>query len=620
MTELYPPLPPSPPASPGIPFPASKYEPPPYIRTSFSSGYIRSNSTSAVILAPTPIATSPSTPSLRRHSQSRGHRHTKSLNAHYTPPPLPLPKGELDPGYNSNKEDSDERVEVVIRQWRLKHNKSMSLRLSTDEDLTVPSLPDNPKLWTPAQLAQYLLTALRFNSSKSSEVILVPKPVAQDIANFVVECKLNGRAFLRLAEKDMEELGVNQLWRTALLSSSLDLRKSLLKGRIWGLGLEEGINTGSTRGHGRRVPSTVLEREESSSWISTPTSPVRILSPRPEDSSDQSEGHLSRNSSVLSFESDRSLKNAASPHPGRSRAQSTSSITSSSAGRVQEIVRNLERRRTAPDIEVGQLNQDLDFVGGKMTSAGEADTAGDNTIIVCEPEEFGHRNDEHTLFRTILDPAVVQPIDSPVTSQSSRTSESVFVETPPLPPLVDLPTIPQRDSIPPFHDPGEIKWTAPNEEPTMEVLPRDGGVQGERLRATSWGAKAWEVDFPGGTSRRVLASAPITRTSAESLTDNTTIQGETIAVPRGVWDDLCRRLDEAERRLASLEKQEAKRKQGTASSSQNGIDDHDEPKSSSSGGLSPVTLPPYLVIVGVGVCALVAQFVLGHMVGRRSRI
>ncbi|KAG8719191.1 hypothetical protein FRC08_003418, partial [Ceratobasidium sp. 394] len=434
MAESYPPLPPSPPVSPGIPFPASRREPPPYIRTSFSSGYIRSNSTSAITSAPTPIATSPSTPSLRRHSQSRGHRHTKSLNAQRAPPPLPLPKGEIDPGYNSNKEDSDDRVEAVIRQWRLKHAKSVPLHLSADEGTIAPSLPDNPKLWTPAQLAQYLLTALRFNSSKSSEVVLVPKPVAQDIANFVVKCKLNGRVFLRLAEKDMEELGVNKLWRIALLSSSLELRKSLLKGRIWGFGPEEDISTGSTREHGRRVPSTVLEREEASSRISAPTSPVHFPSPRPEASSDQSEGYLSRSSSVLSFESDKSLKNATSPHPGRSRAQSTSSITSSSVGRVQEMVRNLERRQTTPNTEASQLNQDLGVVGSKMTSESDADAAGDNTVIVCEPEELGYKNDERTLFHAVLEPTV-QPIDSSVTSQSSRTNESVLIETPPLPPL-----------------------------------------------------------------------------------------------------------------------------------------------------------------------------------------
>jgi hypothetical protein len=218
-TETYPPLPPSPVTSLG----ASKPEPPPYIRTSFSSGYIRSNSAYA-ISSSSPITSSPSTPSLRRHSQSRGHRHTKSLNAQSNPPPLPLPKGDVDAGYTSNKEDSSDRIETDIRQWRSKHSETMSPASGplANRAVTLPTLPvcmplvrirvqltlssqDNPKLWTPSQLAQYLLTALRFKASKSSEVVTVPKPVAQDIANFVVKCKLNGRVFLRLAERDMEE-------------------------------------------------------------------------------------------------------------------------------------------------------------------------------------------------------------------------------------------------------------------------------------------------------------------------------------------------------------------------------------------------------------------------------
>jgi hypothetical protein len=60
-------------------------------------------------------------------------------------------------------------------------------------------------MWTPSQLAQYLLTTLRFKFNQSSETVPVPKPVAQDIANFVVRYKLNGRVFLRLQEKDIEE-------------------------------------------------------------------------------------------------------------------------------------------------------------------------------------------------------------------------------------------------------------------------------------------------------------------------------------------------------------------------------------------------------------------------------
>ncbi|KAG9127237.1 hypothetical protein FRC07_000054 [Ceratobasidium sp. 392] len=621
-TESYPSLPPSPLVPNGILFPSSKHEPPPYIRTSFSSGYIRSNSTHALASAPSPIVTSPSTPSLRRHSQSRGHRHTQSLNAQAIPPPLPLPKDHVDAGYHSNKEDSDDRADTLIRQWRLKRSESMSPH-SPDKKLNASPLPDNPKLWTPSQLAQYLLTALRFKVSKSSEAIIVPKPVAQDIANFVVKCKLNGRVFLRLAEKDIEELGVNQLWRSALLSSSLELRKNLLKGRIWGFGPEEDavINARSPHDHGRRVPSTVLEREEPSSRTSALASPVHSSSHWSDYVGNQPEGYLSRSSSVLSFGSDRS-----SQYVARSRVHSTSSVASSGIGRVQEMVRNLERSQNALHIEVNQMNETPGIPSGEMASKGEedqeADAAGNNTVIVSEPEGLEPRpSDEHTLFHATLDPVVTAPAESPVTSQSSSTSESVLIETPPLLPAADSPTIPQQDSIPSFHDPGDTKWVAPNEEPTIEaLLQEEGGIQEGRCRTTSWGANAWEADFPGGTSRRVPTSAPITRAGPKSSVDDVVAQGETVVVSRAIWNDLCRRLDETERRLAVLEKQEAERNQGKESLSQETIDDRDGPKSSSPGGLSPVTLPPYLLIVGVGVCALVAHLVLGRVVGRRPRL
>lgn len=219
MFETYPPLPPSPHTSPPAP---SSSERAPYIRTSFSSGYVRSKSTQAILPDTSPVVTSPSTPGIRRHSQSRGHRHTKSLNAQAIPPPLPLPKEHTDSGYMSNKENSDDRAETVIRQWRLKRSETDPGQLDkrADKSSLLPSLPvsiplayktrfdtgmqENPKLWTPAQLSQYLLTALRFKGNKSMEVS-VPKPVAQDIANFVVKYKLNGRAFLRLEDKDIEE-------------------------------------------------------------------------------------------------------------------------------------------------------------------------------------------------------------------------------------------------------------------------------------------------------------------------------------------------------------------------------------------------------------------------------
>lgn len=142
-TEIYCPLPLSPPSSPPVAFPPLQSEQSrPYIRTSFSSGYIRSTCAAPPISSP--ITSSPSSPSLRRHSQSRGHRHTKSLNSQATPPPLPLPTGQADSGYTSNKEDSDDRAETVIRQWRLQRSESMPPRAYGERVERSPALPNLP--------------------------------------------------------------------------------------------------------------------------------------------------------------------------------------------------------------------------------------------------------------------------------------------------------------------------------------------------------------------------------------------------------------------------------------------------------------------------------------------
>lgn len=145
MTETYPPLPLSAPSSPPVGFPSlQREETRPYIRTSFSSGYIRSNSTYHNPSASSPIAASPSSPSLRRHSQSRGHRYTKSLTSQATPPPLPLPQGQGDSGYTSNREDSDDRAETAICQWRLQRSESTPLHAHgerVERSSTLPNLP-----------------------------------------------------------------------------------------------------------------------------------------------------------------------------------------------------------------------------------------------------------------------------------------------------------------------------------------------------------------------------------------------------------------------------------------------------------------------------------------------
>lgn len=142
--------------------------------------------------------------------------------------------------------------------------------ISTSSDTESPSvakllaLPENPKLWTPSHLSTYLTSTLRFKEDAA-----LPERIAQDIAHFVYEHKLTGRVFLRLTESDLNDMGVNPLWRDALLASSRALRKRVLQGRIWGFGSPMAEDTGSVRN--RRFPSTVDESGEEDD----PSSPSR---------------------------------------------------------------------------------------------------------------------------------------------------------------------------------------------------------------------------------------------------------------------------------------------------------------------------------------------------------
>ncbi|CAE7121195.1 unnamed protein product [Rhizoctonia solani] len=627
--ETYPPLPPSP-ESPRVPFISEQVErAPPYIRTSFSTGYVRSQLPRTTAADTSPMGTSPSAPNLRRHSQSRGHMHSKSMNSKEAPPPLPLPTEVSDIGYTSNNEYSDNRTEAVIRQWRLKRSQTdpgLSGRIEERKE-TLPSLPDNPRIWTPSQLAQYLLRALRF---KSSEVVPIPKPVAQDIANFVIKCKLNGRVFLRLQDRDIEEMGINRLWHTALMTSSLELRKSLLQGRIWGLGFDKSANESSkqaTHDYERRVPSTVLEREETNPRGSASPSRKRLPLSKSRDSGTlRSSGYASPSSSTLSFDSD-AFNYTPSRRSTRPRAESTSSVTSSSAGRVRDIVRNLERAASSSE-DVIPGNEDAGFASSELTSESDEDPepalVGNDTII---GRGLGRSTKNEFISPEVSGPELngVVAVASTSTSHSetSRVRTSELIKTTPPPLFMSLLALAQSGGS---SDPPEKAYSGSEtkealaEEPSIKALLQEEGSPCEgHPRATSWGAKAWEEEFLGGTSRRVPA-VEIPKAGTKPLANTELGEEEMITVPRSIWDNLCRRLDNTERRIALLEMQEAKRRgQVEFLAGGNFSDDRNIPKAQLPGGLSVVTLSPYLVIVGVGVCALVAEYVFGHVVGRRSR-
>ncbi|KAH8834006.1 hypothetical protein DL96DRAFT_1676263 [Flagelloscypha sp. PMI_526] len=131
-----------------------------------------------------------------------GHRYSRSLSNDLEPRPLPSLPPPSGPSLPPSSVEQDD-------------------------------LPANPKHWSSSQLSAYLSTALRVRGGAE-----LPNPVAQDISNFVVQAHINGRAFLRLSESDLEGFHINQLWRASLLSASHNLRQNVLQGRIWGFGNE----------------------------------------------------------------------------------------------------------------------------------------------------------------------------------------------------------------------------------------------------------------------------------------------------------------------------------------------------------------------------------------------
>ncbi|KAH9983298.1 hypothetical protein BJV77DRAFT_966894 [Russula vinacea] len=99
-----------------------------------------------------------------------------------------------------------------------------TLSVEPEEDL-----PLNPKTWTPSQLSVYLTRALRVRSGERP-----PERVARDIASWVRREGVTGRTFLRWTDENLRVLGVNMLWRCALLVAARSLRQNILRGRIWG--------------------------------------------------------------------------------------------------------------------------------------------------------------------------------------------------------------------------------------------------------------------------------------------------------------------------------------------------------------------------------------------------
>ncbi|KAA1467250.1 hypothetical protein DENSPDRAFT_847425 [Dentipellis sp. KUC8613] len=238
----------------------TKHEPNPHpyaIKTTSTALLSRSNSSSHNVNAstyyyvpPSPSRSASRSPT-KSKSEYRGHRYSTSLTD--VPSPLPVPESPT----RSHRSQSEDGASIggspspsrAKRAETLPSSASAPMALSLDTDgfsFGAEDLPMNPKVWTPSQLAVYLTTALRVRSpSGEDDGSTMPAAVARDIAGWVRDSKINGRTFLRWNDFDLEILGVSTLWRTALLNASRTLRQNVLRGRIWGSPTDPSHDRGS---------------------------------------------------------------------------------------------------------------------------------------------------------------------------------------------------------------------------------------------------------------------------------------------------------------------------------------------------------------------------------------
>ncbi|KAH8984370.1 hypothetical protein EDB86DRAFT_2963342 [Lactarius hatsudake] len=207
--------------------PALKPNPHPYaIKTTHTGVLSRSNSSGHNTPSRyfyTPPAGSPLRSPTKPKPEHRGHRHSASLAGEL---PLPLPSPLASPAYSQRSQSEDD---LSLRRQRA--DTLPTYLANTDGVSAEPEedLPHNPKAWTPSQLSVYLTAALRVRSGAR-----LPERVARDITSWVRREAVTGRSFLRWTDEDLKALGVNTLWRGALLAAARNLRQNMLRGRLWG--------------------------------------------------------------------------------------------------------------------------------------------------------------------------------------------------------------------------------------------------------------------------------------------------------------------------------------------------------------------------------------------------
>lgn len=200
---------PSIPPSPINTDPALRPNPHPYaIRTTSTALLTRSNSTGYNTNATrhyyVPLSPGPRSNAIRTHRPSKSQPSNLD-NFNKAPRPLPVPPAFPTAPPVNGYASADETFVPPRRLKRADTLPSYSTYTPPTVSVTLDDLPSNPKLWSPSQLSNYLVTALRVTGSKSGDIaeIALPARVANDIATFVRDVRMTGRTFLRLNEEDL---------------------------------------------------------------------------------------------------------------------------------------------------------------------------------------------------------------------------------------------------------------------------------------------------------------------------------------------------------------------------------------------------------------------------------
>jgi len=163
----------------------------------------------------------------RRHSRASRHRYSRSLTD-AGPLPLPVPPGveqsvglgqsqsysgaSPKPGMRERAQsfaDDGESGETARRRGSMGPPRTP---FSASGFNLVLDLPEDPKVWTPEDVARYLGRVVRARTMSGGEGTLRPgngghnsnEALASDLAAFVREKQIGGRGFMRMSEADLD--------------------------------------------------------------------------------------------------------------------------------------------------------------------------------------------------------------------------------------------------------------------------------------------------------------------------------------------------------------------------------------------------------------------------------